>query len=263
MLQPTSGTRLLTPWFRDIRKAALITCTAAVLSLVIPVWHGTRTILATNPPGKWNIPLMVFVSFLTAIMPVFYFALYRNEGPLGFPKHLRLLSLAAALTLSVIVAAELPAWIGSLGPYWTAMRALDWTRGAISIVAAAQHPWTISHVSTLLGEFSNLACILLLIAFSRQITDESLPEIPVSRLLGLVAKVTVIAWGLWLAFNLIRVVLTPYTYVQARNYALQIGRTPPQLADLMAEPIRMLLQQACLFTAPYVVYKSRRDGTKI
>ena len=206
---------------------------------------------------------MVFVSFLTAIMPVFYFALYRNEGPLGFPKQLRLLSLAAALTLSVIVAAELPAWIGSLGPYWTAMRALDWTRGAISIVAAAQHPWTISHVSTLLGEFSNLACILLLIAFSRQITDESLPEIPVSRLLGLVAKVTVIAWGLWLAFNLIRVVLTPYTYVQAWNYALQIGRTPPQLADLMAEPIRMLLQQACLFTAPYVVYKSRRDGTKI
>ena len=54
----------------------------------------------------------------TAILPVFYFALYRNEGLPDFPKSLRVLSLIAAIVLGIIMVAGLPRWIESIGSYW-------------------------------------------------------------------------------------------------------------------------------------------------
>lgn len=53
--------------------------------------------------------------------------------------------------------------------------------------------------------------------------------------------------------------LTPYSFVTLRNLALQIGRRPPTFGDLLAEQIRTVLVQACLFAAPYIVYRSLRE----
>ena len=138
------------------------------------------------------------------------------------------------------------------------IKILDSRPGAISVLSTERAPWTINYGSTLRAGFSDLSYILLLIALSRQATDTSSADVPNSRLLRLVTKVAVIAWGIWLAFNLVRVVLTPYSYSQLRNYALQDGVTPPKLANAMVDAIRTLLSQDCLFTAPYVVYKGRR-----
>ncbi len=136
------------------------------------------------------------------------------------------------------------------------MEALDWKSGATSVVAAVRDSRTISQVSIVLGELSSLAYILLLLAFFHRANSHRSTEadVPVSGLLRFVTKLALVAWGLWVAFNLVRLCLTPYAYLQLRSAALQIGRRPPQLGSLMADAIRTLLDQACLFMAPYIVY---------
>jgi hypothetical protein len=234
--------RLVTARFRDIRKTALTTCIAALLSLLIPTWRASQqmiTIGSTRLPW-WNILTFVLAYLFTPILPLFFFALYRNETTLRFSKRLRQLSLAAALVWGAIVAVDLVEWIGSLG--------------ATSVLVGARAPRAISDVSVLLSEFSNLACILLLIAFFCQASDVSYTEVQVSRVFRFVTKLPVIVGALVVTFALVRLVLTPYSYLQLRNYALQIGRRPPPLPGMLAEAIRTLLTQACLFTAPFLVY---------
>jgi hypothetical protein len=200
----------------------------------------------------WVIPLIVLLCLFAAIVPVFYFALYCNEGTLHVPKRLRLLSLGAALTVGVMGALALPEWLRSVGPYWGAMKMLDWRIGATSILAAAREPRTISFFSTLVGEFSNLAYVVLLIALFRHGSDESYTDVPVSRLLSFVTKLAVITLGL---FIVVEVGLIPYAYFQLRREALQLGQAPPGLDN--SEATRALFSAVLLFIAPYVVYKSR------
>jgi len=247
-----------------IRRIALITCIATASGALLPMWKFAQTVFGAqsmHTPWKWlSIPVLALASLLSAMMPVFYFALYRNEGTLRFPKRYRMLALAAAIVVGIMTAAELPEWIGSSGAYWRAMMALDWRSGGITVFTFLRAPWTIRQVSTLLGEFSNLAFILLLIAFYRQASADSSAEAQYSRLLSVVARVVFIAWGIWLAFCVVRVVLTPLSYSQIRNYGLELGRRPPTFGHFVAEPLHMLLSQACLYTAPYIVYKSRPGG---
>ena len=66
-----------------------------------------------------------------------------------------------------------------------------------------------------------------------------------------------IMWGLWLAFLLIRVLFVPYTYGLLKDTALQNGVTAPTFAALLEEAVRTLLNQASLFAAPYIIFKSR------
>src|SRR5579862_1599883 len=98
------------------------------------------------------VPLIVLIFCFTAIMPAFYFALYRNEGLPDFPKTLRLLSLAAAIVLAIITAAELPRWIESIGSYWADISVFDWSAGAATISMAVHEPATRTQVASLLGE---------------------------------------------------------------------------------------------------------------
>ena len=248
-------------WFTTVRKAALIACIAAVLDLLIPGSTAIRSMLATASTQSsstwWALPVSSFTVLFSAIQAVFLFALYRNEEPLRLTERMRLLSLAAAAILGVIVALELPRWIVSLGPYLTAMKRVDWTSGATSLGMAVRDPGTVRVAAALLSLFSNLAVFLLLIALFREAGHTPIADAPVSPLLGVMAKMAVIVWGLWLAFNLLRLVLTPYSHSQLRDYAIQTGQSPPALGDMMAEAIRTLLITACVFTVPYVIYKRR------
>jgi len=57
--------------FMDIRRAAIINCTAGVLSLLIPAWNAALTMAAlesTHP--RWWITAAVMGALFTAIMPV-------------------------------------------------------------------------------------------------------------------------------------------------------------------------------------------------
>jgi hypothetical protein len=254
--------KVLTPWLADVRKAALIAGVAAVLGVLMPAWSAARTMLAIETMRQWSVPLIVLIWCFTAIVPAFCFALYRNEGPLDFPRNLRVLSLTAAIVLGVVTLAALPQWIESLGSYWADISTLDWTAGAATVSIVVRKPGTFTQIATLLGEFSNLTYIALLIAIFRQAGGQ--PRGEISRPLAVVSKVAVIAWGVWVAFNVVRLVFTPYTYFQLRDFALQVGRTPPRLEAMMVDVVRTILSQACLFTAPYVVYRScvrRADAT--
>jgi hypothetical protein len=77
-----------------------------------------------------------------------------------------------------------------------------------------------------------------------------------------VTKTTLIVWGLWLGFNLLRGVLTPYIYLQMRNFAAQTRRPPPPAIDLVAGMLTAILLAACFFIAPYIVHKSLAPAPK-
>ena len=181
----------------------------------------------------------------------------RNKALLCFPKRLRLLALIAAFTFGVIVLTTLPAWVRSLAAYFAALSALDWRIGASNVLVFVRDPRTIGQLSTLLGEVSNIACILILIAIFRSANEPIEAYVPVSRLLRVMSKVSVVAWRLVLVVILIRLAVLPYVLFRLRNYALQVGRTPPTFGDILA--IRESLLWPCLFAAPYIVYRSLRE----
>ncbi len=207
-----------------LRKLALVTCIAFALGRLQPMWDATQTMLAiqsANPSPKWWIvPAIALAWLFSATMPVFYFTLYRNRGTLRFPKRLRRLSLAAALVFGAIVAVGLPGRIESP-----------------------------NRLPTLLDLFADVAYILLLVTLYRRTDDESSPGISIFRPLRIAATVVVIVEGLWVAYNGVQLVLA------FRTYALQAG---PGQAAVLTDSIRTLLNQACLFTAPFIVCRSLR-----
>ena len=254
----------MTYWFADLRSIALIACVTCVLSLPVPTWNALQAMTAATAQKNdfWRlagIPLLVLVTLFSAILPAFYFALYRNEAMLYFPKRLRLRALLAAVTFAVIVLAALPAYIRSLTAYLVVLVAFDWRIGAASVLVFVRDPRTIGQLSTLLGEASNIACILLLIAIFRRENEPLEADVPVFKLLRVMTRAAVISWGLVVAVLVVRVFAMPFVFVQLRTYAFQIGITPPLLWDMMADAIRTLLIQTCLFAAPYIVYKSLRE----
>jgi hypothetical protein len=217
------------------RRFALITCFAMVMSLPIPLWTATQTMLgieARNSRVWWTVPPIVLAFLITPILPVFYFAFSCHEGTLRLPKRLRLLSFAGALAGGMVVAAALPLWLEPFRPYPTTIKML-------------------------LSEFADLACILLLIALFRQSTDTPAIDIPASRLLRMATTAAVIEGGVLLGFDLLALALTPWNYAHLRDSVRPGTAMPPHAeADMIAGAIRTLLDQICLFTAPWIVWRT-------
>jgi hypothetical protein len=82
-------------------------------------------------------------------------------------------------------------------------------------------------------------------------------DLPGSRFLGRVTKVAVVVYGIIVAILVIRVLLTPHTYSYLKSIAMENGRTMPPFSSLVEEAIRTLAAQACLFVAPYIVFRSQ------
>jgi hypothetical protein len=249
-------------WFANIRNAALVACLASILGSLIPVWNVTQILLATRSANaqQWAATLLsvAFAYLFAAILPVFLFTLYRSSGTLHVSESIRSISIAAAIALGMTVAADTFDWIRFAWPYLTAGSRLG------GVLSESQAPTAMGQISLLLNLFSSLAFIPLLVAFYRQPSDQAEAEVPVSKSLRVVTTVTVIAWGLLVVFSLVRLVLTPYTYVQLRDVALHYGRTPPALIGLMTTAFRIVVSQACLFAAPFFVYRClRRQGPAV
>jgi hypothetical protein len=202
-----------------LRKLAMVTCLAMVMSLPIPMWTATRAMLAipsAHSPSGWS--ALVVAYLFSAILPLFYFALYRSEGTLRLPKRLRILSLVGVAAGGIVVATGLAQLVGSFGN-------------------------SLTMTKMLLSDFVSLSCMLLLITFFREAKGTPGIDIPVSRLLAFMSTVAVLAGGLWFAFNLFGLV------VALRNRAS---------TDMITGTIRTLLEQVCLFTAPFIVFKMHR-----
>jgi hypothetical protein len=229
-----------TSWPANIRRIALVTCIASALALLLPLWNDTWSIIGLRStsagPGWRFIPGTVLAILFSAVMPVFYFALYRDQGKLHFTKHLRFISFGAAIIVGFFVHAGLR------------VEYLD------------DASWSLTRTSRALSELANITYLFLLIAFCLQQSAESDHEDSGSRLLNGVAQIAVIMWGFWLAFLLIRVLLIPYTHSLLKDTALRNGATAPTFTALLEEAVRTLLNQASLFAAPYIIFKSHSSA---
>jgi len=212
----------------------------------MPVWNAAQGIgaVASMHPRWWITPVAAMTVLFSAILPVFYFAVYRNEGPLRFSRRLRLLAIAAAFVLGLNLAVDLPPWIGSLG-----------REGTKSVLIPERGSWTLGDISVVFGILSSAASGFMMITVFRHVNEETDAFAPASKFFRVVTKVAVTAWGIWVAFNLCRLVLTPYSNAMIRRVAFQVGRTPPPFHDAVAEATRTLLSQASLFTGPYVIWR--------
>jgi hypothetical protein len=94
----------------------------------------------------------------------------------------------------------------------------------------------------------------LLVSLNLNTSEESGPDIAVSRFLDQAAKIAVVFYGLVVTVLVIRCFLTPYTYSLLRDLAVQNGRTLPPFSAHLEEAVRTLAVQACLFTAPLAVF---------
>ena len=139
----------------------------------------------------WNAihATLSFLTAFTALLPLFYFALYKNQIPLLIPKRLRLLALLGAFVYSVILATKLPAGIKSLVAYWGWMKTLDWSLGATSVLSFVRDFGTIAQLTFALGLVSDVVYVSLLIAIFHQESDLSEAGVPISNLLRRVTKV--------------------------------------------------------------------------
>ena len=207
----------------DLRGTALVACIAAALSALAPIRSALQQINAAesaHPLLKWSAAMAVVFIF-TAVPLVFLFALYSNQGTLRVPRHFQWLSLGAACTLGVMTAPRLWAWSKSWGLYWAAMKTLNSVGGAV-----LRDPRTTGQLSFLLGEFSNVAFILLLIALFQHPAEDPRSHAPISKLLRFATKVAVIFLGLLVAGYIIQLLVTPYTYALLRRSALLTFRSP-------------------------------------
>lgn len=212
----------------DIRKVALVAFIASVLGMVRPSWDAAHRMTARGVTGSmwWVIPAILFITLVSAIMPVFYFALYRDEGTMRFPRPLRKLALVAAVAYLIATALRLQAWDG----YW--------------------------HVSTAVGLLANFAYILLLVSMSRESGEVPSAQVPPSDLLSTVTKLAVIAWGIWVAFQVVRLPYVAFTYPFMKRIAYQVGRSAPSLREMLTDVLLTFFSQASLLAAPYIVWRS-------
>ena len=226
--------------FARLRNAALLASVACLIALPIPLWHAARLFSAAR---NWVIGVFAISLALEFVLPFFYFAVYRNKRELPITEELRRLAVTASILLGTVVAVALSMWIGSF------------TAG--SVLVGRRTVWTLGDSSTLLGIVSNVATILFLIAIARYTGGSQLSG-SVSNLLRVAVKVAAIAWGIWVVFSLVRVVMTPFVYFQLRDALLRAGRTPPALINVLLEPMAALLRAACLFAGPYIIWRATR-----
>ena len=216
----------------SIRTAALVAFVGAVLGLLLPLWNVTQVVtgvVSSHPGWKWwVIPIAVLVGApLAASMPVFYFALYRNREPLRFSRRFRLLSLAAALIVGIVTLVVLSTSVGVLG-----------LGGNTSVLPEVRDGWNIGKTVALVGGISNLTYILLLLSIFQRCDLESSAIASTSDLFRFITKTAVMVGGTLLAISVLRLVFTPVVYFQVRDYVSRMGRRPPELSDMMEEPLR-------------------------
>ena len=253
-------------WFRDIRKLALLYFVAGGLGVLQLGWTAARRMLAvgdTKPQWMpWLVLALIFTISMTAVMPLFYFALVRNRAEIPVPKRLNRLALAGAIALVIVTAANLPAIKRSMQAYFSFLRYETLVQGSSLVSTMVHEPSTIAQCSTMLSEISNISAILLLIALSRPSGVAPTPASESTKFLRKVSQMTFIFWGLSVAWSAIRITLLPTTYYQLRDYTLQNGQSPPSLAALAVGPVQDLLTAFGLFAAPAVVYLSIRRTSK-
>ena len=80
----------------------------------------------------------------------------------------------------------------------------------VRIESLDDNAWTVCGLSRLSASLSNAAYFLLLLTIYRDSAHESTEDAPQTRLLRRVAQLTFVTWSPWVAFLLVRILVTPY-----------------------------------------------------
>ncbi|HUB83097.1 MAG TPA: hypothetical protein VMB03_30060 [Bryobacteraceae bacterium] len=212
-----------------IRKAALVAFVASLAGLIGPLWTSVNRMLGIG--RWWTVPaLLVSVAF-PALMLAFYFALFRDPGPMHFSRSLRKLALAAAVTCAGVA--------------------------LVRIEKVGNITWF-----TLLGQLSTAAYVLLLLIMSRDGPDEPCEEPLPSELMVNLTKLTVLLWSLWVAFQLVRMVIIVFGYSSMERIAFQAARSIPPLHEMLTDVALTFFSQAALLVAPLIVWRSGYGSRK-
>lgn len=252
-------------WLTDVRRVALLNCVFQFLSMLAPA---ARLVAQANALAAdhrdwllWIVLAMIATTLFSVLVLTFFWAVYRERATLVLPSHLRLIAIGAALVLLVIGFRAFGNWAFTVRDDWSFVTQQDWRTGARSFRDWLGNPATVREFANSTDIAAGVSYLFFLVALFRQTGYSGRPEVPVSRFLRVVTKMIVIVVAFIVAFLLIRVFLTPYTYSQLRQLALQAGRNPPPFLGLIRDAIRDLLLGACYLTAPFLVYMSTRRGT--
>jgi hypothetical protein len=91
----------------SVRKSALFALVSSVAALLIPMCRDMRTMLAIGARGyKWSYIFAVWTGVFALTLPVFFLALFLNNGTLRLPPKLQRVSVKAALFTGLIAAIE-------------------------------------------------------------------------------------------------------------------------------------------------------------
>lgn len=223
-----------------LRKVALLACITGTLSFLWATWNLMQQIQHAPAMPFATIALSVGLAIVAALTPVFYFSLFSNEAPLAFGREQRTTSLIAALVFGILVAMSLP-----------------------EVLTSFQSGLDPNLPTRLVGEFSNISYLLLLVAiYQAPEIDPATAGVP-SGLLEVVSRITVVLSGLGLVYMILQTGAVPYIFWSHREEIRRSGQDPHVFQSMIDGPLTKLLSTACLFAAPYVVALSVRNAAAL
>jgi hypothetical protein len=109
-------------------------------------------------------------------------------------------------------------------------------------------------LNVVLANVRNFSIVLLLIAIAKHRAPEGAEE-SLTAFLKKATCVAVVCSGLTVAFQLFRLGILPYLYYQNREQIAQV-RDQLTIYSLWGQAAQQLVEQACLFMAPFIIAKS-------
>ena len=182
-----------------------------------------------------------------AFFPVFLFSVYKNEEPLTIPLGLQRLSLAATIGFSIICAADMMGLADILKQY------------SANSPGLRVNPSPRYVAFRLLSVVSGLSYLLLLIAFFRAPNPDPATNQNPSKVFDIVNRIAVILCGVQVLIGLVITGVTPYLIWSHAEEIRRSGQDPHIVRGMLTGPLRILLNSACIFAAPYIVSMSRRN----
>ena len=221
----------------NLKQAALLAAVGTGLSTLASSWRAAVSIPSITyfQPGWmwWIAPLIAASAVLDMLLPFFYFALFRSESQLSFPKWSRTLSLLVASTGAAVLFVA-----------------------ALDFVHRRRSPTPVQYLNL----SAELCCALLLFQVQRSafVPDPTLIAGP--RTFSFVTKAAGFWGGLCIAGYGLQVVAAPFVYAIVRHIAYQNVRRLPPFADILAQKLEMFVDVLSLWVLPWIVYTTQKPA---
>lgn len=244
----------VSPRLRDLRRLALVACVGTLLGVAMPIWNLTVQVFSLESNIGQSGTIAVFVVlYLFAVVPLlvaplFYFALYRDEGDLPVSRNMGRMAMVAAVVTGIVVVVDISRWVGSFRQE--------------SVTDFTGRSWMIGDTATALGEVANLVSIVLLVALFRVQSDRSERGIAVSKLLRVATKMAMITGVIVAVGCVVGLAATPWVYSYTQDRLLEMGYPSDRWMfwRLAADRVRAALGIICMFVAPFIVWWGSRAG---